>query len=112
MDRSGTGAAKIRIDDAWDIDHTPERIVVHLISAHEPSARAAGRLALSADDGFDLAIDYSQDDFDAKIEERAVDDPRLARNWGRQIYRIALVAKRPASQGALRLEVSAVPPVS
>jgi len=112
LDRSGTGAAKILLDDAWDIDHTPERIVVHLISAHEPSARAAGRLALSADDGFDLAIDYSQDDFDAKIEERAVDDPRLARNWGRQIYRIALVAKRPASQGALRLEVSAVPPVS
>lgn len=109
LDRNGTDTGKILLDDAWDIDHAPKRIVVHLISAREPRALGAGRLVLAADDCYDLAIDYSQGDFEAEIEERLIDDPRLARNWGRQIYRIALVATRPTSQGALHLEVRAVP---
>jgi hypothetical protein len=100
------GGGKILIEDAWDIDHCPERTVVYLIAAREPRLVAAGRLMIAADDG-NLAIDYPHADFDAGIEERPVDDPRLAATWGPNVYRITLAARHPGSQGTLHLEIGA-----
>ena len=36
LDRGGTGDGTILVEDAWEINHSPERIVVHLITAREP----------------------------------------------------------------------------
>jgi hypothetical protein len=105
LDRDGTGGGKIVIDDAWDIDHHPERTVVHLIAAREPRLVAAGRVLIPADDG-DLAIDYPPADFDALIEEHPADDPRLAAIWGPSVYRITLTASSPAGAGTLHLQIS------
>jgi hypothetical protein len=107
LSRDAAGDGKISIEDAWDLDHSPERTVVHLIAAREPRPVAAGRLVISAPgQGRDLAIDYPHADFDTRIEERRIDDPRLTATWGRCIYRIALAARRPAAQGAVQLEIS------
>jgi hypothetical protein len=100
------GGARILIEDAWDIDHGPERTVVYLIAAREPRLVAEGRLIIPADDD-DLAIDYPHADFAAGIEERPVDDPRLAATWGPDVYRITLAARHPGSQGTLHLEICA-----
>ena len=43
------------------------------------------------------------------IEERPVDDPRLAATWGPQIFRIVLAAKHPARQGTAHLEIPKAP---
>jgi hypothetical protein len=67
---------------------------------------APGRLVILADDD-DLAIDYPQADFDAGLEERPVDDPRLAATWGPRVYRITLAARRPGRGGTLHLEIAA-----
>jgi hypothetical protein len=45
-------------------------------------------------------------DFSAGIQERPVDDPRLAATWGRCVYRITLAARNPGQRGALRLEMT------
>jgi hypothetical protein len=103
-DRAGGG--KILLDDTWDLDHSPERTVVYLIAAREPLLVAPGRLVILADDD-DLAIDYPQADFDAGLEERPVDDPRLAATWGPRVYRITLAARRPGRRGTLHLEIAA-----
>jgi hypothetical protein len=107
LSREPAGDAKILIDDAWDLDHSPERTVLYLIAAGEPRPVAAGRLVIApAGPGRDLAIDYPHTEFDARIEERRIDDRQLTATWGRCIYRIALAARRPATQGAAHLEIS------
>jgi hypothetical protein len=78
--------------------------VVYLIAAREPRLVAEGRLIIPADEG-NLAIDYPEADFDAGIEERPVDDPRLAATWGPTVYRITLAARHPGRQGTLQLEI-------
>jgi hypothetical protein len=107
--RAGSGSAgggRILSEDAWDIDHGPERTVVYLITAREPRLVAEGRLVIPADEN-NLAIDYPQADFDAGIEERPVDDPRLAATWGPDVHRITLAARHPGSHGTLHLKISA-----
>jgi hypothetical protein len=79
--------------------------VVRLIAAREPRPVAAGRLVIPASGDGGLAVGYPRADFDAHIEERPIDDPHLAASWGRHVYRITLAAKRPASQGIMRLEI-------
>jgi Heparinase II/III-like protein len=106
--RDGAGDGKIIIDDAWDLDHSPERIVVYLVAAGEPRPVAPGRLVIAAaDGGRDLAVDYPYPDFEARIEERRIEDRQLVAIWGRSIYRITLAARQPAMQGAVHLEISA-----
>jgi hypothetical protein len=118
LDREASAGGKIIIDDAWTINHVPARTALYLITARQPHpAAAAGRLVipasgtLSGDTGPDgdtgLAVDYPHAGFDARIEERPVDDPRLAATWGHSIYRITLAARRPASEGYAHIEISA-----
>jgi len=131
LDRGGAGT--IVVEDSWDLSHSSERTVVHLIAAGEPRNVAAGRLVIPAADRGDvarggvarggvadrggvargLALDYPQADFDAHIEERPVGDPRLAATWGASIYRITFAACRPAGQSTLHLKIGAAdgPPV-
>lgn len=106
LDRDGAGGGRILLDDAWHTAHDPERIVVHLVAAGEPRPWAAGRLLLAAGEGASLVIGYPAADFGASIEERRIDDPRLALAWGSHVYRITLLARRPAAQGGIRLEIS------
>jgi hypothetical protein len=106
LDRARAGGGKILLEDRWEIDHPPERTVVYLIAAHEPRLAAAGRLMIPAHDD-NLAIGYPQADFDAGIEERPVDDPRLAATWGPRVYRITLTARQPGRRGTLHLEIGA-----
>ena len=104
----GAGGGKILLNDTWDLDHSPERTVVYLIAAREPLLVAPGRLLIPADDD-NLAIDYPEAGFDAGLEERPVDDPRLAATWGPRVYRIALAARQPGRRGTLHLEIAAAP---
>jgi Heparinase II/III-like protein len=111
--RGGTGADAVLLDDAWQLDHSAERAVVYLIAARSPRPVAAGRLLVPAGDDTGghaaLAIDYPPVDFAASIEERTLDDSRLIAAWGPAIYRITLAPGHPSPQGAMHLEISAVP---
>jgi hypothetical protein len=69
---------------------------------------APGRLAIAGDDS-SLIIAYPHADFDAGLEKRPLDDPRLAATWGPRIFRIVLAAKHPARQGAAHLEITKAP---
>ena len=70
--------------------------MVHLIAAREPCPVAPGRLAIAGDDS-SLIIAYPHADFDAGLEERPLDDPRLAATWGPRIFRIVLAASKDGS---------------
>jgi hypothetical protein len=114
-------ADKVLIEDSWDMDYSPERLVLHLIAAAQPLPVSPGRLVIRApdrvaasrddasrDDARDLAVDYAQADFEARIEQRPVDDSRLASIWGPTVYRITLESRHPVSRGAARLELAAI----
>ena len=105
-DADGRGSSRILIDDAWDLNHDPERMVLHLITPRRPRPGSLGRILLAADDG-DLAIGYPDTDFAASIEERPVADRQLAATWGPVVYRIVLTARRPVRRGGARLEITA-----
>jgi hypothetical protein len=48
LSRDGTGDGTVLVEDARDLDHLPERIVVHLIAAREPRPVAPGRLVIAS----------------------------------------------------------------
>jgi hypothetical protein len=81
--------------------------------AHRPRPAFRGRLLIPATgdtaSGWAAApaVGHPHADFDAEVEERPVDDPRLSVTWGTVIYRIALTPRRPAREGWARLEISA-----
>jgi hypothetical protein len=112
LDRGSAGGGMILLTDAWQLDHQPDRIVLHLITARRPRSASPGRLLIPAavdeaatDGAAALTISYPAVGFDAQIEERAVDDPRLSATWGPAVYRIILAARRPAREGSARLEI-------
>jgi hypothetical protein len=97
------------LEDAWDLNHSAERTVVHLIAARTPREMATGQLVIPAAEdeaGRGLVLGFARADFDAEIEERPVGDPRLAAVWRTSVYRIALVARCPGRQGRLHLEMT------
>lgn len=93
-------ARAVTVRDAWEITHCPERVVQHLIAARAPVARP-GSVVIPGQ----LLIRYSAEDFDADVTERLVDDDRLRAVWGPSVYRIALIATRPAARGACEITV-------
>jgi len=117
------GRGRVLVEDAWDLNHDPERVVVHLIASRPPRTggntaptppagpAGPGRLLIPADDG-DLAIGYPDAAFGVTTEERPVADRQLAATWGPTVYRITLAARRPARRGGSRLEISAAPGAS
>jgi hypothetical protein len=109
LDRGGTGDGTILIEDSWDLDYSPERLAVHLITAVQPRLVTPGQLAITGDTR-DLVIAYPQGGFDARIQERPVDDSQLASTWGPSVYRITLESRHPASRGTSRLEIAALGP--
>jgi hypothetical protein len=44
----GTGGGKTLIEDTWEITHSPERVVVHLIAAREARPVGPGLLGIAA----------------------------------------------------------------
>lgn len=59
----------------------------------KPTIEKPGQLLFALQDGASVAFNYDAKLFDITIEDKILDDERISGIWGKQLYRIQLVAK-------------------
>jgi hypothetical protein len=59
----------------------------------KPSIVKPGQLLFALQDGASVAFNYDAKLFDIAIEDKLLDDERISGIWGKQLYRIQLIAK-------------------
>jgi hypothetical protein len=59
----------------------------------KPSIEKPGQLLFALQDGASVAFNYDAKLFDIALEDKLLDDERISGIWGKQLYRIQLVAK-------------------
>ena len=65
-----------------------------------------GRVALSGD-GLSLSLSYPADKVECRVEEKKMDDPRLARVWGESLNRLVFKVKGDRVSGTIIFEARA-----
>ncbi len=59
----------------------------------KPTIEKPGQLSFALQDGASVAFNYDAKLFDIAIEDKILEDERISGIWGKQLYRIQLVAK-------------------
>ena len=59
----------------------------------KPTIEKPGQLSFALQDGASVAFNYDAKIFDIAIEDKILEDERISGIWGKQLYRIQLVAK-------------------
>ena len=59
----------------------------------KPTIEKPGQLSFALQDGASVAFNYDAKLFDITIEDKILEDERISGIWGKQLYRIQLVAK-------------------
>jgi len=99
------GEACIEIVDDFKLREAADDLVLHLVTTCRPEFASAGAILLQDSQGGGIRIDYDGESFDAAGERLAVEDHRLQRVWGQELFRIRLQAKAPAFEGAWSMKI-------
>ena len=72
----------------------------------KPTIEKPGQLLFELQDGASVAFNYDAKLFDIAIEDKILDDDRISGIWGKQLYRIQLVAKGNKKIGKHNFSIS------
>lgn len=81
-------------------------LVLSLMAACKPELGEAGSILLHNADGDQVRLAYDADLFEASGERIAIEDLRVRRVWGEELFRIQLKSKAPAASGSWTLKIS------
>lgn len=81
-------------------------LVLSLMAACKPELSVAGSIVLHNADGDQVLLEYDGDLFEASSERIAIEDLRVRRVWGEELFRIQLKSKAPASAGNWTMKLS------
>ena len=73
-----------------------------------PTIEKPGQLLFPLQDGASLVFKYDAKLFDIAIEDKLLDDERISGIWGKQLYRIQLVAKENKKAGKHNFSIALV----
>ncbi|MFN8563826.1 MAG: heparinase II/III family protein [Anaerolineae bacterium] len=102
----------VTVEDDYELDHTPHRLTLSLLTASRVTLEGAGVIRLSAADLPDGRVSaggvvrYDGGRFTASVEAIAITDDRMRPVWGDCLYRILLSATAPQPRDTWKLEVS------
>lgn len=82
--------AFIHIEDEFRLTDTAGELVVNLMTPIHPNLQGSGIILLKQEDNHVLKIEYDDTRFKAEMDVLPVEDARLKRNWGDNVYRIRL----------------------
>ena len=89
-------SSSIVITDQFDLENETEDIRLNIMTLPKP--RINGNRILLSQNGTTLEILFSEN-FEAEFETMKLDDKKLLQEWGENIYRISLYAKKSISKG-------------
>ncbi len=93
------GGKRFALRDAWRLE-TAESVVCNLLTACKPMIKASGQIAFEQ---HDCRMTISGYEVDATVERLILEDPKLTRSWGDEIFRIRLDVNEPPPEGELTL---------
>jgi hypothetical protein len=83
----------LHIAENYELIELKEKLAIHFLVYLKPVLEKPGKL-IFANNGKDIAaFNYDAKLFDVNIEDKILDDDRISGIWGKQLYRINLVAK-------------------
>ena len=83
----------LHIAENYELLESKEKLTIHFLVYLKPVLEKPGKL-IFANNGKDIAaFNYDAKLFDVNIEDKILDDDRISGIWGKQLYRINLVAK-------------------
>ncbi|MEY3507108.1 MAG: hypothetical protein RIR44_340 [Bacteroidota bacterium] len=74
----------------------------------KPTIEKPGQLLFALQDGASVAFNYDAKLFDITIEDKLLDDERISGIWGKQLYRIQLVAKGNKKTGKHNFSIALI----
>lgn len=74
----------------------------------KPTIEKPGQLSFALQDGSSVAFNYDAKLFDIAIEDKLLDDERISGIWGKQLYRIQLVAKGNKKAGKHNFSITLI----
>lgn len=104
------GQAVIVVDD-YELDHTPQNLLLSLLAVSQVSLDTAGVIQLTAavlPDGRQSAsgvIHYDAERFTVSVESIPITDTRMIRVWGDCLNRLLLSAVNPQQRDTWKLEI-------
>jgi len=88
----------LEISDQFAIEGSTEKNRIHFLCQGTVTKAAPGKIVISQG-SLRSQLQYQKDLFDVEVDTVKLDDRRLSNVWGDQIYRIALVEKKPGNSG-------------
>ncbi|MDF2962210.1 MAG: hypothetical protein K0S39_3945 [Paenibacillus sp.] len=91
--------AFIEILEDFKLHRESGDISLSLMTVCKPQLSSAGTIVLQNEHGEQVQLEYDEDLFAASSESIAIEDQRLRRVWGNELFRILLKSKAPVSNG-------------
>jgi len=89
----------IQLFENYELLEWKSPLVQSFLVAIKPTMEKPGQLLFALIDGGSLAFNYDPTLFDIAIEDKILDDERISGIWGKQLYRIQLIAKENKKSG-------------
>ena len=96
---------KLLISESFEIENPQKPNIIHFLSLRKPDLSENGYLKIHLDEKT-VTLKFDPNRFKSAIEPLKVEDPRLVKVWGKQLFRISLNAKDLKSKGNYKYSIS------
>jgi hypothetical protein len=97
----------LSISDTFILKEAKAANQVNFLTWGDVDASHEGKVTVSVK-GVKVALVYDPSVFTTKVETVSLDDPRLSRVWGKQLYRLSLTAKNITKTGKYEYQILSV----
>jgi hypothetical protein len=108
LERGASAGAAVKIVDRFQLEQPSSDIQLSLMVTCEPRIVVPGEILLTNDRGETLRMEYDSNLLSAAAERIVLEDKRLKKVWGEQLYRILLTARSAVSQAVWTTTIVAV----
>jgi hypothetical protein len=98
-------ANQLVIDDVFELTELKAANQLNFLTWAKPDLSKPGLVILEKE-GKAVKMQYDAAQFDATVETVPQTDPRLAKVWGNEIYRLSLTAKKQQLKGRYKFEIA------
>lgn len=96
---------RLRITEHFELSEWKQASEIVLLTPIRPIVKKAA-VYLPLADGRQVIVAFDESQLALGIEDKILEDPRIARVWGKQLYRIKLMTKEKDRKGSVRYNVS------
>src|SRR5690606_29820424 len=89
---------ELKIEDAFELTTTKQPHIINFLVAAKPDTVKKGIISLRKE-GKEVILHYPYQQFDVEVDTIELTDKKLSSVWGKELYRIKLVAKSTHIKG-------------